>query len=290
MAARISGGLGATSQSEHPVCRRRRGKLPAPLARATARMRRRFRTRTASTWRCSPSSAQSGSRSILLLFGFPLVLAVKLRHRPLVPIAAAVLVAYLARAGIDWDWEFPILTLVALGCAGVIVAEGVDRPSRTFRLGAHRAPRRVAGPRADRRGRDARESCAGSVGRGVRGPRLRSGGAEAKTAERLIPWSVEPLVLLGRAQAGCRRARARAGDFQARCFGRARALAGLARARGGERGRSTGGGTPARACPESARQPHSGPGGRSVVGRTEGFVPVQSRQGTLANAGVATRT
>ena len=30
---------------------------------------------------------------------------------------------------IDWDWEFPILTLVALGCAGVIVAEGVDRPS-----------------------------------------------------------------------------------------------------------------------------------------------------------------
>ena len=67
---------------------------------------------------------------------------------PLVPIAAAVLVAYLARAGIDWDWEFPILTLVALGCAGVIVAEAAERPSRTSRASAHRAPRRDARPRA----------------------------------------------------------------------------------------------------------------------------------------------
>ncbi len=54
------------------------------------------------------------------------------RRRPLVPIAAAVLVAYLARAAIDWDWEFPVLTLVALACASVIVAEAERRQAIRF--------------------------------------------------------------------------------------------------------------------------------------------------------------
>ncbi len=143
-----------------------------------------------------------GLALIVLLFGFPLVLAVRSRHRPLVPIAAAVLVAYLARAGIDWDWEFPVLTLVALGCAGVIVAEGVDRPSGALGRGrvvilavslalvpivavttvGNRAQAASAEAFADRD--------------------FDRAAAEAKTAERFMPWSVEPLVLLGRAQAG----------------------------------------------------------------------------------------
>ena len=143
-----------------------------------------------------------GLALVVALFGFPLVLAVKYRQRPLVPIAAAVLVAYLARAGIDWDWEFPILTLVALGCAGVIVAEGVEGSSRSFRRGriallvaslalvpivalttlGNRAQAASAEAFADR-----------DFARAV---------DEAEKAERLAPWSVQPLVSLGRAQAG----------------------------------------------------------------------------------------
>ncbi|MGI8480054.1 MAG: O-antigen ligase family protein [Gaiellaceae bacterium] len=142
-----------------------------------------------------------GLALVLLLIGFPLVLAVRLRRRPLVPIAAAALVAYLARAGIDWDWEFPILTLVALACAGVIVAEGVERPTQLARwvrvalLAAVVALVPVVavttfGNRAE---------AASAEAFGARD--FDRAAAEAETAERLAPWSVEPLVLLGRAQA-----------------------------------------------------------------------------------------
>ena len=143
-----------------------------------------------------------GLALVVLLFGFPLVLAVRYRDRPLVPIAAAVLAAYLARAGVDWDWEFPILTLVALGCAGVIVAEGLDRPSRTFRRGrigllaalVALVPIVAVATLGNRAQAASAEAFADRD--------FERAAAEAETAERLIPWSVEPLVLLGRAQAG----------------------------------------------------------------------------------------
>ncbi|MBA2425084.1 MAG: hypothetical protein H0V58_06970, partial [Actinobacteria bacterium] len=119
----------------------------------------------------------------------------------LVPIAAAALVAYLARAGIDWDWEFPILTLVALACAGVIVAEGVERPTQLARWGRLALLAAVValvpvvavttfGNRAEAASAEAFD--ARDFDRAA---------AEAETAERVAPWSVEPLVLLGRAQA-----------------------------------------------------------------------------------------
>ncbi len=143
-----------------------------------------------------------GLALVLALFGFPLVLAVRYRHRPLVPIAAAVLVAYLARAGVDWDWEFPILTLVALGCAGVIVAEAAERPSATsrrWRIGLLVAsvalvPIVAATTVGNRAQAASAEAFADRD--------FEKAAAEAETAERLAPWSVEPLLLLGRAQAG----------------------------------------------------------------------------------------
>nr|MBA3380549.1 O-antigen ligase family protein [Actinomycetota bacterium] len=142
-----------------------------------------------------------GPALMLALFGFTLVIAVRQRHRPLVPIAAAVLVAYMAHAGIDWDWEFPVLTLVALGCAAVIVAEGAERvrqPARWTRIVLLAAVVAVApivavttfGNRAQAASAEAFDD--GDLERAAR---------EAERAERLTPWSVEPLVLLGRAQA-----------------------------------------------------------------------------------------
>jgi O-antigen ligase len=151
---------------------------------------------------------------ILSVFGYPLVLAVRARRRPLVPIAAAVLVAFLARAAIDWDWEFPVLTLAAIACASVIVAEAAKDARDPIRL------RRIALLAAV-------VACVPMVAVVTVGNRAEAAAAtafdardferskrEAQRAERLAPWSVDPLVLLGRAQAaGGQRVAAR-GTFE----------------------------------------------------------------------------
>jgi hypothetical protein len=141
-----------------------------------------------------------GLTVILAVFGLPLVLGLLARHRPFVPIATAVLVAYLARAAVDWDWEFPVLTLVALGCASVIVADGwkqASEPVRWRRIALLAAVVAIVplvgvvtyGNRAEAAAAAAFDSR--DFERSAR---------EAERAERLAPWSVEPLVLLGRAQ------------------------------------------------------------------------------------------
>jgi len=142
-----------------------------------------------------------GLALIVAVFGFPLVVAVRLRRRPLVPIAVAALIAYLARAGVDWDWEFPVLTLAALGCASVIVAEGVERRSQLARLGGIALFVAVVGlvPVVAVTTLGNRAESASAEAFGDRD--FDRAAAEAETAERFAPWSVEPLVLLGRAQA-----------------------------------------------------------------------------------------
>jgi tetratricopeptide (TPR) repeat protein len=148
-----------------------------------------------------------GLALVLAAFCVPLVLAVRDRRRPLVPIAAATLVAYLAHAGIDWDWELPILTLVALGCAGVIVAEGGTprEPARWRRLALLGAVGLLV-PAAVIAALGNRAEAAAAAAFDARD--FERSATEAKRAERLAPWSVEPLVLLGRAQAA-------GGDFAA---------------------------------------------------------------------------
>ena len=148
-----------------------------------------------------PELGPVGLALIAAVFGFPLVVAVRLRRRPLVPIAVAALVAYLARAGVDWDWEFPVLTLVALGCAGVIVAEGVERRSQLARWGRIALLVAVVGlvPVVAVMTLGNRAEAASAEAFADRD--FDAAAAEAKTAERLAPWSVEPLVRLGRAQA-----------------------------------------------------------------------------------------
>jgi hypothetical protein len=138
---------------------------------------------------------------VLAVFGLPLVLAVRVRSQPLVPVAAGVLVAFVLHAGIDWDWEFPLLTLVALGCGSAIVASGIETsgtPGTWRRIGLIAAAVALVplvaagalGARAVEASEDAfRER---DFSRAV---------AEARNAEDLMPWSVRPLLLLGRAQA-----------------------------------------------------------------------------------------
>lgn len=48
----------------------------------------------------------------------------RVRRDPSAPAAAGVLAAFLLHAAVDWDWEIPLLTLVALACgAAVLVLE-----------------------------------------------------------------------------------------------------------------------------------------------------------------------
>ncbi len=143
-----------------------------------------------------------GPALVVMLFAVPLGFAVRLRRVRLVPAAAGVLVVYAVHAAIDWDWEMPVLTLVALAGAAAIMASGEPRgdPAGSGR-------RRVAllvlvlalvpvaalgalGARAADASADA--SAAKDYERAV---------SDARRAERLEPWSVEPLLLLGRAQA-----------------------------------------------------------------------------------------
>jgi len=67
---------------------------------------------------------------VLGVFAPPLVATVRSRRFDrAVPAAAAGLVAYLVHAGLDWDWEMPVTTLVGLACvAALLVGVRPDEP------------------------------------------------------------------------------------------------------------------------------------------------------------------
>ena len=65
----------------------------------------------------------------------PLAGALRLRHAPLIAVAAGGYGIWLVHAAYDWDWELPAVTLPALLCAGSILAAGRIR-------GAVMTPRR----------------------------------------------------------------------------------------------------------------------------------------------------
>ena len=155
-----------------------------------------------------------GLALVVAVFLVPLAFAVRLRRQPLVPAAAGVLAVYVVHAGFDWDWEFPVLTLVALAAAGAVLGSAPERRGGTFErrrvvlLAAVIALVPVAaflglGARAAAASADAAD--AGDYDRAI---------ADARRAGRLAPWSVEPLLLLGRAQVGSGDRRAAAVTFR----------------------------------------------------------------------------
>lgn len=155
-----------------------------------------------------------GLTLVFAIFGVPLAVGARLRRRPLVPAAAGVVAVYAVHAGFDWDWEFPVLTMVALAAAAAVIGSADPRPRGTFQrrrvvlLAAVGALVPVAaflglGARAQAASVDA--SAARDFERAV---------ADARRAERLAPWSVEPLLLLGRAQVGSGDRRAAAETFR----------------------------------------------------------------------------
>jgi hypothetical protein len=87
--------------------------------------------------------AEVGVPGLLLLVtgvGTPLLALFRKRATPALASLAPAYVAFLVHAGIDWDWEMPLVTLPALACAATLVQihPGTERAlvDRTTRSGA----------------------------------------------------------------------------------------------------------------------------------------------------------
>jgi hypothetical protein len=74
-----------------------------------------------------------GLALLCLALAIPLVAAVRSRHAPLVPAAAAAYCTFIVHAGVDWDWEMPVVTLSAVLIGGFLV---VSMPSVRHTLGS----------------------------------------------------------------------------------------------------------------------------------------------------------
>jgi O-antigen ligase len=154
-----------------------------------------------------------GLALLLAAFAAPALAAWRARAHPLAPAATGGLVAYLAHAALDWDWEMPAVTIAALVCA--VAALALARPplARAPRWPARAAGLAVAAALAAL-------AVVGLVGNGAVGASvaaLRAGHPaaverEAIRASRWAPWSGEPWRWIGEARlargdsAGARRA------------------------------------------------------------------------------------
>jgi hypothetical protein len=77
--------------------------------------------------------AELGPLGLALLAAFllyPIRAVVANRRAPYVPVAAAAYVAFLVHAGLDWDWELPVVVVAALSCAAALVTSIVSSSSR----------------------------------------------------------------------------------------------------------------------------------------------------------------
>ncbi|MFN8224957.1 MAG: O-antigen ligase family protein [Gaiellales bacterium] len=74
--------------------------------------------------------AELGPLGLALVLAFvagPLVVAVRRRSDPLVATAGSAFAAFAVHAGVDWDWEMPVVAFVALGLIGVIAGGTTTR-------------------------------------------------------------------------------------------------------------------------------------------------------------------
>lgn len=156
--------------------------------------------------------AELGPAGLLLLavaLGLPLAAAVRARRHPLVPPAAGAYAAYLAHAGVDWDWELSALTVTAvLLAAALLLADGRARRRRDARrpllvLAAVTAAAGLAG-------------LAGNLPLAAAEDAARAGDwaaaeGHARAAAARAPWSAAALQALADAEA----AQGRRGDARA---------------------------------------------------------------------------
>ena len=157
-----------------------------------------------------------GLALLLLTLGAPVAAALVSRRHPLVPAAFAAYVAYLVHAGIDWDWELPALTVLALLCGTAMLA-AARRSDTPLQLGTWGRGIAVAGSLAVAavvfvalvgNNAIAHSDTAADDGNWSKAE------SEARKAKRWAPWSSEPWQRLGEAHLGQDRFAAAEQDFR----------------------------------------------------------------------------
>jgi tetratricopeptide (TPR) repeat protein len=147
---------------------------------------------------------------LVLTLGIPL-LAVRHRAVHLVPFAIGAYAAFLLHAGADWDWEMPAITLTALCCGAAALIAGREHTGRSLLLSAR--VRYACFALVLILGAFSVETLIGNRDAFASASAAASGNwsnaaAEARSAERWLPWSSAPWRLLGDAEFG-------QGDFAA---------------------------------------------------------------------------
>ena len=157
-----------------------------------------------------------GLALLLLTLGVPVAAALVSRRHPLVSAAFASYVAYLVHAGIDWDWELPALTVLALLC-GTAMLTAARRSDTPLQLGTWGRAVAVAGSLAVAavvfvalvgNNAIAHSDTAADDGNWSKAE------SEARKAKRWAPWSSEPWQRLGEAHLGQDRFAAAEQDFR----------------------------------------------------------------------------
>jgi tetratricopeptide (TPR) repeat protein len=182
-----------------------------------------------------------GLALLLAALALPVSAAIKARRHPLVPAAFGAYVAYLVHAGVDWDWEMPALTLVAVfvGGALLVATRGAPRPlSPRMRAGALAA---TVGLMAVAFVGLAGSTALSQSAHAARAGDWRASIARAQRAETWAPWSAEPFKQIGdaelalgrssRARAAYKKAIGRAPNDWSLWFDLARASSGVERRR-----------------------------------------------------------
>lgn len=163
--------------------------------------------------------AELGPAGLVLLaaaLSIPVVAAVRVRRRRYVAAIAAAYVAFLVHAGLDWDWEMPVVVLSGLFCGTSLVVAA--RPE---------SARHVAGRSARIVGVSGLVVLLGAVAITYAGNLAAARAASALAAEdvergidetrwaiRLAPWSSKPWQTLGELHMLAGDARAARGSFR----------------------------------------------------------------------------
>jgi hypothetical protein len=139
---------------------------------------------------------------VLLLVALVTPLFAPAARDPVTAGALGAYLAWLAHALLDWDWQIPGVTLVALGCAGALLV--TSRPSRDPLPGARaRRPAALAVlvvllaaglvAHAGNRAADASQSA-------LDGANPSKAASAARRARTWMPWAAQPWQLLGEAE------------------------------------------------------------------------------------------